>query len=130
MHDQKLVMVHCIFHIDQRLPRRDPMLAMYLSVHPCSEIIRSSRIERRKTPESTSHHDTRVAGNTLESLVLARVRVDRFMQLTGHSSAASFPTGPVMAEPFISPLGLTICEAKGQRHVHRNQSFLYTCRKI
>lgn len=29
--------------------------------------------------------------------------------LTGHSSAASFPTGPVMAEPFISPFGLTIC---------------------
>jgi len=29
--------------------------------------------------------------------------------LTGQSSAASFPTGPVMAEPFISPLGLTIC---------------------
>ena len=28
---------------------------------------------------------------------------------TGHSSAASFPTGPVMAEPFISPFGLTIC---------------------
>lgn len=30
-------------------------------------------------------------------------------ELTGHSSAASLPTGPVMAEPFISPLGLTIC---------------------
>jgi hypothetical protein len=29
--------------------------------------------------------------------------------LTGQSSAASFPTGPVMADPFISPLGLTIC---------------------
>lgn len=32
--------------------------------------------------------------------------------LTGHSSAASLPTGPVMAEPFISPLGLTICKVK------------------
>lgn len=30
------------------------------------------------------------------------------VQRTGHSSAASFPTGPVMAEPFISPFGLTI----------------------
>jgi hypothetical protein len=29
--------------------------------------------------------------------------------IRGHSSAASFATGPVMAEPFISPLGLTIC---------------------
>lgn len=28
---------------------------------------------------------------------------------TGHSSAASFPTGPVIADPFISPFGLTIC---------------------
>lgn len=28
--------------------------------------------------------------------------------IRGQSSAASFPTGPVMAEPFISPLGLTI----------------------
>lgn len=27
---------------------------------------------------------------------------------TGHNSAASLPTGPVMAEPFISPFGLTI----------------------
>jgi hypothetical protein len=29
--------------------------------------------------------------------------------IRGQSSAASFATGPVMAEPFISPLGLTIC---------------------
>jgi hypothetical protein len=29
--------------------------------------------------------------------------------IRGHSSAASFATGPVMADPFISPLGLTIC---------------------
>ena len=31
------------------------------------------------------------------------------LAIRGHSSAASLPTGPVMAEPFISPLGLTIC---------------------
>jgi len=30
------------------------------------------------------------------------------VSLTGQSSAASFPTGPVIADPFISPLGLTI----------------------
>lgn len=32
--------------------------------------------------------------------------------IRGQSSAASFPTGPVMAEPFISPLLLTICRKK------------------
>lgn len=31
---------------------------------------------------------------------------------TGHSSAASLPTGPVMADPFISPFGFTICEGR------------------
>ena len=31
------------------------------------------------------------------------------LAIRGQSSAASLPTGPVMAEPFISPLGLTIC---------------------
>lgn len=36
--------------------------------------------------------------------------------LTGHSSAASLPTGPVIAEPFISPLGLTICIHTRQPH--------------
>jgi hypothetical protein len=36
-------------------------------------------------------------------------KVRRVDKLTGHNSAASFPTGPVMADPFISPLGLTIC---------------------
>lgn len=29
----------------------------------------------------------------------------------GHKSAASFPTGPVMADPFISPLGLIMTPA-------------------
>ena len=31
--------------------------------------------------------------------------------ILGHKSADSLPTGPVMAEPFISPLGLTITPA-------------------
>ena len=35
---------------------------------------------------------------------------------TGHSSAASFPTGPVIAEPFISPFGLTICDIQSISH--------------
>ena len=42
------------------------------------------------------------------SSVSHRPRLERATH-TGHRSAASFPTGPVMAEPFISPLGLTIC---------------------
>lgn len=33
------------------------------------------------------------------------------LAILGHSSAASFPTGPVIALPFISPLGLTITPA-------------------
>lgn len=41
-------------------------------------------------------------------LASVKVRGDIGGVRTGHSSAASFPTGPVMAEPFISPLGLTI----------------------
>jgi hypothetical protein len=35
--------------------------------------------------------------------------------IRGHSSAASFATGPVMADPFISPLGLTICIMSAKR---------------
>lgn len=31
--------------------------------------------------------------------------------ILGHKSAASFPTGPVMADPFISPLGLIMTPA-------------------
>jgi hypothetical protein len=31
--------------------------------------------------------------------------------MRGHMSAHSFATGPVMAEPFISPLGFTITPA-------------------
>jgi hypothetical protein len=31
--------------------------------------------------------------------------------ILGQMSAHSFPTGPVMADPFISPLGLTITPA-------------------
>jgi hypothetical protein len=55
------------------------------------------------------HDDTGVGGNTLHSSLALHSAVDkRVFALTGHSSAASFPTGPVMAEPFISPLALTI----------------------
>ena len=31
--------------------------------------------------------------------------------ILGHKSAASFPTGPVIADPFISPFGFTITPA-------------------
>ena len=31
--------------------------------------------------------------------------------ILGHRSAASFPTGPVIADPFISPLGLIMTPA-------------------
>ena len=34
-----------------------------------------------------------------------------FEAILGHRSAASLPTGPVMAEPFISPLGLMMTPA-------------------
>ena len=75
--------------------------------------------------EQGLHHNTRVAGDTLvdedknvssdsnlnaKSSSLIHRTVEKG-QLTGHSSAASLPTGPVMAEPFISPFGLTICRA-------------------
>jgi hypothetical protein len=38
--------------------------------------------------------------------------------IRGQSSAASFATGPVMAEPFISPLGLTICAGQPIQSSH------------
>lgn len=57
------------------------------------------------------HHYAGVAGNTLGRQVrICGVGGCVVVRLTGHNSAASFPTGPVMAEPFISPLGLTIWE--------------------
>jgi hypothetical protein len=52
------------------------------------------------------HDDTRVGCDTLYSLTL--LKIEEYIELTGHNSAASFPTGPVMADPFISPFGLTI----------------------
>lgn len=56
------------------------------------------------------HDDTRIGSDTLMQMLANTLRVRRLL-LTGQSSAASFPTGPVIAEPFISPLGLTICQA-------------------
>ena len=35
--------------------------------------------------------------------------------IRGHRSAHSLATGPVMAEPFISPLGFTITPARAER---------------
>jgi len=59
-------------------------------------------------PNRTLHHHPRVAGNTLRSVSDIPLSLTRTAVLTGQSSAASLPTGPVMAEPFISPFGLTI----------------------
>jgi len=38
------------------------------------------------------------------------ITTPELLAIRGQSSAASFPTGPVMADPFISPLGFTICK--------------------
>ncbi len=38
----------------------------------------------------------------------AYITTPELLAIRGQRSAASLPTGPVMAEPFISPLGLTI----------------------
>ena len=35
----------------------------------------------------------------------------------GHKSAASFPTGPVMADPFISPFGLIMTPALSKIYI-------------
>jgi hypothetical protein len=38
--------------------------------------------------------------------------------IRGHRSAHSFPTGPVIAEPFISPLGFTMTPALSKNLVY------------
>ena len=51
---------------------------------------------------------------TTPELLAIRLRLSAWYHIlllsqhTGHKSAASFPTGPVIAEPFISPFGFTI----------------------
>lgn len=59
--------------------------------------------------EPSLHHHAGVRSDTLESVSRRSRSIRGFSKLTGQSSAASFATGPVIAEPFISPLGLTIC---------------------
>ena len=61
-----------------------------------------------------SHHHSSVACNTLCVELDTNGYACHGSRLTGHSSAASLPTGPVIADPFISPFGLTIC-SKSQR---------------
>ena len=56
-----------------------------------------------------SHHITTPEFEAIRCGSLDFVSLEATKKLTGHSSAASLPTGPVMAEPFISPFGLTIC---------------------
>jgi len=64
-------------------------------------------------PNRTLHHHPRVARNTLRGVSDDPLSLLKAAVLTGQSSAASLPTGPVMAEPFISPFGLTICVGTG-----------------
>jgi hypothetical protein len=41
----------------------------------------------------------------------------------GHKSAHSFATGPVIAEPFVSPLGLTMTPALSAMCIHESHVF-------
>jgi len=58
--------------------------------------------------------------------------VPELLAIFGHKSAHSLPTGPVMAEPFISPLVLTMTPALSSKYMKtpsfRRQGFL--CRTI
>lgn len=45
------------------------------------------------------------------------------LAMRGHSSAHSLATGPVMADPFISPFGLTMTPALSSKYTY-NPSFL------
>lgn len=71
-------------------------------------MIRQTSLRPRAIATRSLHDDTSVAGNTLSHCQHYLVRLKDKEQLTGQSSAASLPTGPVMADPFISPFGLTI----------------------
>jgi len=42
------------------------------------------------------------------------------LAILGHRSAHSFPTGPVIADPFISPLGLTMTPALSAKGVYNH----------
>jgi len=44
------------------------------------------------------------------------ITTPELLAIRGQSSAASFPTGPVIAEPFISPFGLTITPALSSKY--------------
>jgi hypothetical protein len=65
------------------------------------------------SPFTSQHRSWRRYAVVVMSATRPRLDEDRG-ELTGQSSAASLPTGPVMAEPFISPLGLTICNSTSQ----------------
>ena len=66
-------------------------------------------IKSNSSNVTTSHHNTRVTGYTLHACQCHPIVSSGRDRQTGHSSAASLPTGPVIAEPFISPFGFTIC---------------------
>ncbi len=78
-------------------------------------------------PNRALHYHPRVAGNTLRGVSDDSLSLFRAAVLTGQSSAASLPTGPVMAEPFISPFGLTICVATESALVPRETPIYSSC---
>jgi len=101
-----------------------------VSLNLCSEET-SSRVLIESTPLSVgvcleSHAtDTLIMANSLSPYHLCRkqnsshvpyITTPALLAIRGHSSAASFATGPVIAEPFISPLGLTMTPALSSKY--------------
>jgi hypothetical protein len=82
---------------------------LYASV-PITASLISNHVTFFRITEKLSHlhNDARVGSDTLYSRLANLFPNGKKLALTGHSSAASFPTGPVMAEPFISPFAFTI----------------------
>src|SRR4051812_965804 len=48
--------------------------------------------------------------------ILHHITTPELLAILGHSSAASLPTGPVIALPFISPFGFTITPALSSKY--------------
>jgi hypothetical protein len=48
--------------------------------------------------------------------IAPHITTPELLAILGHSSAASFPTGPVIALPFISPFGFTITPALSSKY--------------
>ena len=68
---------------------------------------------RKKRREQCSYDSACIRGNTRPKIRLVRSGEDQYTegQKKGSERTHSFATGPVMAEPFISPLGFTMTPA-------------------